>query len=131
VNITDAVDRLGAAFRAKDAAAALACFVEDDEITYVGSEERESAYGRSAVATLLGELFSRAESYSWQARNVIVHRLDAGAFVIADTEGTEEGPAGTEPFAYRVSGLLELVNGDWRWRAVQGSEPTPPQHSPS
>lgn len=126
MNVTGSINRLGAAFRAKDVAAALACFVDDDDITYVGSEQGESAYGRSAVATLLDELFSRAESYGWQARNAIVHRIDAGAFVIADADGIEEGPTSTEPFAYRVSGLLELVDGDWRWRAVQGSEPTLP-----
>jgi hypothetical protein len=124
MNIADTVDRLGAAFRAKEVAAALACFVDDDEITYVGSEEGEAAHGRAAVATLLGELFSRIESYSWETRNVIVHRFGVGAYVVADADGVEQGPSGTEPFPYRVSGLLELVDGDWRWRAVQGSEPT-------
>jgi hypothetical protein len=123
VTIAESVNRLGAAFRVKDVTAALACFVDDDEITYVGSEAWESASGRSAVATLLSELFSRAESYSWQTGSVIVHRIGTGAFVVADAEGTEEGPAGTQPFPYRVSGLLELVDGDWRWRAVHGSEP--------
>lgn len=128
MTVADTVDRLGAAFHAKDVAAALACFVDDEDISYVGSEQGESAHGRAAVATLLGDLFARAESYSWRTRDLIVHRAGpgagAGAFVVADADGTEDGPAGTESFPYRVSGLLEPVAGGWRWRAVQGSEPT-------
>jgi hypothetical protein len=124
VNLADTVDRLGTAFRLRDLAAALACFVDDDEITYVGSEDGESAHGRAAVATLLGKLFARVESYDWETHNLMVHRFGVHAFVIADAHGTEYGPSGTEPFPYRVSGLLELVDTDWRWRAVQGSEPT-------
>jgi ketosteroid isomerase-like protein len=120
------VDRLGMAFLARDAAAVLACFVPDDDITYVGSEGGESATGRVSVEKLLESLFARPESYSWQATAATVHTVPGGAFVLAEADGFEHHPDGsTTPFPYRVTGLLSRrASGVWLWRAVQGAEPT-------
>lgn len=123
-DLAAAVDRLGAAFGARDVAAALACFVPDADITYVGSEAGERAEGRAAVEALLADLFARDEAYSWRAREVSVHRYGPVAFLIAETDATVVTDAGgREQFAYRLSGLLQLVDGEWRWRACMGSEP--------
>ncbi|MGI5247409.1 YybH family protein [Dactylosporangium sp. CA-139066] len=119
------VDRLGRAFLARDVEAALACFVPDDDITYVGSEAGESATGREEVRALLAGLFARDEAYTWQATSATVHSLPGAAFVIAEADGAEHAPGGAvEPFPYRVTGLLSRrSSGAWLWRAVQGSEP--------
>jgi len=125
-DVVELVDRLGRAFLTRDLDAAMACFVPDDDITYVGSESGESATGRDAVRELLGELFARPAAYTWQATSATVHTLPGGAFVIADADGAEHTAAGTvEPFPYRITGLLSRRNsGAWLWRAVHGSEPT-------
>jgi ketosteroid isomerase-like protein len=125
-DVLEMVDRLGQAFLARDVEATLACFVPEDDITYVGSEAGESATGRAAVRELLAGLFARPEAYSWQATSATVHSLPGAAFVIADADGAEHGADGTvEPFAYRITGLLSRrSSGAWLWRAVQGSEPT-------
>ncbi|GAA2589240.1 hypothetical protein GCM10010399_19150 [Dactylosporangium fulvum] len=120
------VDRLGSAFLSRDVDAVLACFVPDDDITYVGSEAGESATGRSAVRDLLTELFSRPAAYSWQTTSATVHSLPGSAFVIAEADGAEHTPDGAvATFPYRVTGLLSRrPSGAWLWRAVQGAEPT-------
>jgi ketosteroid isomerase-like protein len=120
------VDRLGAAFLAQDVADALACFVPDDDITYVGSEASESATGRASVEKLLKDLFARPASYSWQATAATVHAVPGGAFVLAEADGEEHHADGTVIlFPYRVTGLLSRrASGVWLWRAVQGAEPT-------
>ncbi|WP_330186299.1 nuclear transport factor 2 family protein [Dactylosporangium sp. AC04546] len=119
------VDRLGAAFLAQDVEAVLACFVPDDDITYVGSESGESATGRDGVRALLTKLFERPEAYSWQATAATIHALPGAAFVIAEADGTAHASDGTvERFPYRVTGLLSRrSSGAWLWRAVQGAEP--------
>lgn len=120
------VDRLGTAFMSQDVATVLACFVPDDDITYVGSEAGESATGRVAVEKLLKDLFARPESYSWQASAATVHTVPGGAFVLAEADGAEHHPDGSvTPFPYRVTGLLSRrASGVWLWRAVQGAEPS-------
>jgi uncharacterized protein (TIGR02246 family) len=125
-DVVEVVDRLGRAFLSRDVEGALACFVPDDDITYVGSEAGECATGRDAVRALLTGLFARPAAYTWQATSVTVHSLAGGAFVIAEADGAEHTDDGkVEPFPYRITGLLSRRgSGAWLWRAVQGSEPT-------
>lgn len=120
------VDRLGTAFLSQDVAGVLACFVPDEDITYVGSEAGESATGRTEVEKLLEGLFARPDAYSWQASAATVHTVPGGAFVLAEADGAEHHPDGSvTPFPYRVTGLLSRrPSGIWLWRAVQGAEPT-------
>lgn len=120
-----AVRDLSDAFAARDLDAALACFVPDDEIGYAGSEADETASDRGGVAALLGKLFAREEAYSWEPTTVVIHQYGPMAYVFAEAEGLSRRDDGVaEFFAYRLSGLVELVDGEWRWRHCQGSEPT-------
>ena len=120
-----AVDRLGAAFAARDLAAALECFAPGADIEYAGSEAGERAEGRTAVAALFGALFARSEAYSWRAREASLRRYADCAYVLVEADGVAQTDAGPrEEFAYRLSGVLEAVDGEWRWRVCQGSEPS-------
>lgn len=121
----DAVRELSDAFAARDLPAALACFVPGDDIGYAGSEQAETASGRAALTALLTDVFARDEAYSWRATSVTVHEHGASAYVFAEADGSVRTDAGgTDAFAYRVSGLVELVGGRWLWRHCQGCEPT-------
>ncbi|GAA0585786.1 hypothetical protein GCM10010172_83770 [Paractinoplanes ferrugineus] len=122
---SDAVRELSAAFAARDLGAAMACFANGDDIGYAGSEKTETATTRDAVTALLGEVFRRPEAYAWTATTTLVHRHGPHAYVHAEADGeVRPDTGGTEPFPYRVSGLVELLDGRWRWRHCQGSEPT-------
>ena len=123
--VRQAIQDLSAAFAARDATAALACFVGDNEIAYAGSEASESATGREQVESLFKEIFARAEAYSWRVTTATVREYRDCAYVYATAEGLARTDAGEEiPFAYRISGLLEPAAGAWRWRHCHGGEPT-------
>jgi hypothetical protein len=122
-----AVHDLSDAFAARDLDAALSCFVADDEIGYAGSERDETATDRAALIALIGKLFTRDEAYAWQPTTVTVHRYGATAYVFAEADGVARPDVGAEEtFPYRVSGLVELVDGRWLWRHCVGCEPTQP-----
>ena len=134
-----AVDRLGDAFASGEPDLVLSEFAPDGEVMYAGSETGELAVGRPALRTLLTELFGRQERYRWRCSSVHVVETAHGAFVVADATLTvltvgEDGAAlagsGEESFPYRVSGVLERSQGDWRWRCCQGSEPLRSTASP-
>ena len=120
-----AVHDLSTAFESRDLEAALACFVPDDEIGYAGSEREETAIDRGGVAALLGKLFSREEAYSWEPTTITIHQYGPTAYVFAEANGMSRHDDETdEYFAYRLAGLVELVNNRWLWRHCQGSEPS-------
>jgi ketosteroid isomerase-like protein len=121
-----AAAELSAAFAARDAAAALSCFVPGDDISYVGSEHTEAATGRAAVADLFADVFSRDEAYRWQVTTASVREYRDSAYVLAEADGFAHTDAGEViPFAYRISGLLEPSGTGWRWRHCHGCEPSP------
>jgi ketosteroid isomerase-like protein len=123
--VLSAVDRLSAAFAARDVDAALDCFVAGDDIGYAGSERAETAAGRGAVSELVKAVFARDEAYSWRVKQARVHAYGSSAYLFADADGVVRTDAGeTVRFPYRISGVLEEDGGRWRWRHCQGAEPT-------
>ena len=123
-NVLSAVTRLGTAFRARDLAGAMDCFVDDSHICYEGSEYGEKALGRPAVEQLLRDLFARPEAYTWEIRDAEVFAADGIAYVSCDLTGYVFCNGGDrESFPYRLCGLLELTPVGWRWRACHGCEP--------
>jgi hypothetical protein len=119
-----AVERLSAAFAARDVGAALDCFVAGDDIGYAGSEDAESATGRVAVEALLTAVFARAEAYSWQVTTASVREYAGCAYLFTEADGLVHTDAGeVDPFRYRVSGIVEEVSGQWRWRHCHGCVP--------
>lgn len=123
--VLSASNRLSAAFAARDVDAALDCFVSADDIAYAGSERAESAAGRGAVSALFKAVFARDEAYSWRVTKARVLGYDGCAYLFAEADGVARTDTGEiEPFAYRISGLLEEAGGRWQWRHCQGAEPT-------
>jgi ketosteroid isomerase-like protein len=94
-------------------------------VGYAGSERAETAAGRDALAALLGDVFRRAETYEWTPTSATVHQYGGCAYVFAEADGVVRTDAGEiEDFPYRVSGVVELVGGRWRWRHCEGGEPS-------
>jgi ketosteroid isomerase-like protein len=123
-SVVAAAERLSAAFGARDVVAALACFVTDDDIGYVGSENAENAAGRAAVEALFKQIFARDEAYSWQVTNALVRVYGDCAYLFAEADGLVHTDAGDIlPFAYRISGVLEKLGDLWTWRHCHGCEP--------
>jgi ketosteroid isomerase-like protein len=112
----------------RDAAAALALFVADDDIVMWGSGRQEVALGRPAVKRLfeqIGASTSAAKlSFRWQSRQV---RIEGDvAWVNAVGEFVDEHPErGTETGPYRITALFLRRQGEWFWHTHSGSEPLP------
>jgi len=127
-----AVDALGTAFLSGDPDTVLRHFATTADPIYAGSEPGEVALGRAALRSLLEDLFSRDERYSWRTTRVAVTGGDDVLHLVADADllvhpcvnGTA-GPA-TEQAPYRITGVLEREPEGWRWRLCQGSEPAAP-----
>ena len=119
-----AAEALSNAFDSQDLTAALSCFADDDEVVYVGSEPGERAIGRSAVVTLLGDVFGRPESYSWRLVRPTVWTCGDVAGLCSEAVGRVRSADGSQEFAYRLTGSLERINDTWRWRICHGSEPS-------
>ena len=122
------IEALGAAFAAGSVEAVVCRFAPEGEVMYAGSESGEVAVGLPALREVLTKLFARDERYSWACNSVYALACGSGFAVLADaTLFVDPWPpdpdVGRQTVPYRVSGLLEDHDGDWRWRVCQGSEP--------
>lgn len=128
----DLIHALGEAFRAGDVDAVTEQFAAEGDVIYAGSERGEVALGLTDLQSLLTGMFARNERYSWRCDSVRVASCRAGFAVIADAalfidpypDATNGALRMTLP--YRISGLLENENDNWRWRTCHGSEPASP-----
>jgi ketosteroid isomerase-like protein len=126
--VIHAVNALSDGFAARDVDRCLACYVPDDNIIYIGSEDGETAHGRQAVHRLLTELFLRPEAYSWDLTSAVVHPAGNLIHLTAEATGHVTTDGGSrEDFPYRISGLLQPSGKGWQWRICVGAEPAVPQ----
>lgn len=119
-----ALAALSEAFATRDLGGALACFADDPAATYAGSEQGEIAIGASQLRALFTDLLSRPETYRFDEPKVRTSCHDSLTLVLADLAGHTDGPDGPEDFPYRITGVLRLDGGRWRWLQLHGSEPT-------
>ena len=128
----DIIHALGEAFRAGDVDAVTAQFATEGDVIYAGSERGEVALGLPDLRSLLTDVFARNERYSWRCDTVQVASCPAGFAVMADAtlfiDPYPDTTSGVDrvTLPYRVGGLLENENDNWRWRICHGSEPAPP-----
>ena len=126
---THLVEDLGRAFEAGDVDAVLSQFCDEGPVLYAGSEVGELAAGHEGFRSLLTDLFTRDERYSWLSDEVHVVPCGTTASLLAEVtllvRPYVAGALGevVERVPYRISGALERVGESWRWRLCQGSEP--------
>lgn len=98
-------------------------FADGPDTLVVGSEVGEVARGRAAIEAHLKSIFARPETlaFSWREVEVAVH--GHVAFLHAEGEAVLDGADGEQRRPYRLTGVLQLVEGLWRWRLYHGSEP--------
>ena len=94
-------------------------FARGEDTLLVGSEVGEVARGRAGIEARLKQIFAQAETlaFSWREVEVSVH----GHVAFLHAEG--EAVIGNERRPYRLTGVLQLQDGLWRWRLFHGSEP--------
>jgi uncharacterized protein (TIGR02246 family) len=118
--IEDAIWRFGRLMYDRDAAIADE-FVP--EAMLVGSEPGEIARGREAIRALLAGLHAKPYRITWQWDSVDatvegeIGWFFAEGFVVIEDGGQQRR------LAYRLAGVLQHLDGRWRWRLFHGSEP--------
>jgi ketosteroid isomerase-like protein len=94
-------------------------FADHPDTLLVGSEVGEVHRGRAGIAERLKAIFAGPDTlaFSWREVEVSVH----GHVAFLHAEG--EAVIGAERRPYRLTGVLMLQDGLWRWRLFHGSEP--------
>lgn len=117
-----ALDALGRRIAAKDPAF-VELFAPDDDVRLIGSEHGELAEGRAAIGALLAGFFASPVrlGWEWSRRDATVAGDIAwlfadGVVVVGDADGEARRP-------YCLTGVLQRIGGEWRWRLFHGSEP--------
>lgn len=98
-------------------------FAAGADTLLVGSEVGEVARGRAGVAAHLKTLFDRPQTIAFAWREVEVSVHGHVAFLHAEGEVVVRGDDGETRRPYRLTGVLVLQGGLWKWRLYHGSEP--------
>jgi len=120
-----AVDAFNAALRSRDLIAAEAVWALDKpDVSILGSASGEEFIGPDAVRTCLAALTSRQTAHGWRWVDRQVSVVGDVAWMMADAPWQTVHPDGAvSERPYRVTGVLVLVDGAWRWCQYHGSEP--------
>ena len=118
--VQEAIQRIGRLMYERSTAFADE-FVEDGLL--IGSELGEIARGRDAIGQLMASFHALPSRYTW-AWDTIDTRVE-GETAWFFTEGFSVAELGGEQTRrpYRLAGVLERENGQWRWQLFSGSEP--------
>jgi len=118
--IDDALRRLGSLMYERAPAIADE-FVADALL--VGSEPGEIARGRVAIAALFAGIHARPYRVTWQWDSIDANIDGAIGWFFAEGSVVIEDAGQQRRLPYRLAGVLEELEGQWRWRLFHGSEP--------
>jgi uncharacterized protein (TIGR02246 family) len=118
--IEDALWRLGRLMYERDPAMADE-FVADALL--VGSEPGEIARGREAIRALIAGIHAQTYRATWQWDSVDVRVEGNIGWLFADGHFVAEEAGQQRRLGYRLAGVLQRLDGWWRWRLFHGSEP--------
>ena len=102
-------------------------FAGDADVLVLGSEAGELAEGQEGLDAFVRGLSRSATRYSWRWRRQAVSCAGDIAWLYADGEVTAHEVSGEERRPYRLTGVLERIEGSWLWRQFHGSEPWQPR----
>lgn len=119
-----ALDALDHALEWRDVAAAVSCFVDDDDVTFWGSAKPERAVGQAELRRLLEWICFHPGTFAmaFDARRVRV----AGDIAWVNDEGTatwDPGDGVPQQLPYRSVTVLVRRDGRWLIHTFLGAEP--------
>jgi ketosteroid isomerase-like protein len=107
--------------RRRDLLGTLELFVDDAAL--FGSDEGEFARGRADLRTFLTTIFAEPVTYGWTWEPPVAGRHGDVVWFVALAQVILEGEDAPPPFAYRLSGVLLLGSGGWRFALFNGAQP--------
>jgi ketosteroid isomerase-like protein len=120
--IIEALDRMNSLVGRRDLAV-LSEFANAADVLLVGSEEDEIAEGPEGLASFFRHIFDLPIRLGWSWRNVRVSSEGQIAWVFAEGHVNITTDSDQEQLPFRLSGVLERRQGQWKWRQFHGSEP--------
>jgi N-dimethylarginine dimethylaminohydrolase len=91
-----------------------------------GSEQGERAETRDELVALFANLFAKPYRVCWTWEKTRVKRHGDLAWVCAESQLVVTHSDRTTRNPHRLTGVLQKVGDDWRWRLFSGSEPALP-----
>jgi hypothetical protein len=98
-------------------------FLDSDETLFIGFAAAEAARGLRQIAAHLERIFELPETIAFSWRGVEVSVRGSVAWLYAEGELVRKDGKAERREPYRLSGVLELSHGRWRWRMFHGSTP--------
>jgi ketosteroid isomerase-like protein len=118
-----ALERLNTLFWQRDAAI-LSEFAADD-VALIGSEVSEVVAGREQVEQFLRRVLGQPAHHWWEWTTVHVSSRGSIAWLFADGSIVIPGEGRQSRLPFRITGVLEEVDGKWLWRQFHAAEPVP------
>ena len=119
------LDRINEGLRTGSFSLADSAFLKSPETTFVGSESGKESRGYEAVSSLLRRVTAASHAYSWtwNEREVTIH----GDMAWVYAQGTEHVRGSVHADnPYRLTAILEKVDGQWLTVHYHGAEPITP-----
>ena len=107
--------------RRRDLPGTLDLFVDDAAL--FGSDEGEFARGRDDLRSLLKTIFAEPVTYGWMWDRLVACRHGDVVWFVALAQVILEGEGAPPPVPYRLSGVLVLGSGGWRFALFNGAQP--------
>ena len=99
----------------------LALFADDAAL--FGSDEGEFARGRADLREFLATIYAEPVTYGWTWDHPVAGRHDDVVWFVALAQVILDGEGAPPPVPYRLSGVLRLIGGSWRFALFNGAQP--------
>ena len=119
--VDSALTTLVSCTRQRDLPGTLDLFVDDAAV--FGSDEGEFARGRDDLREFLTTIYAEPITYGWTWDDPVAGRHADVVWFVAVSKVILEGEGAPSPVPYRLSGVLRLVGGSWRFALLNGAQP--------
>ena len=119
--VDSALTTLVSCTRRRDLPRTLDLFVDDAAL--FGSDEGEFARGRDDLRVFLTTIYAEPITYGWTWELPVAGRHGEVVWFVAISQVILEGEGAPPPVPYRLSGVLLLGSGGWRFALFNGAQP--------
>ncbi len=102
-------------------------FAADPDVLLLGSEASELAIGREQLTQHFQNIYEQPFTISFDWKDTRSWSRGDVAWVYASGDAVIKTADGEMRVPYRLTGVLERRDGQWRWRQFHGSQPATPQ----
>jgi uncharacterized protein (TIGR02246 family) len=107
----------------RDLDGVLGLFVSDSDVTLVGSEAGETAFGPAELRAFFERIFARVGTFQFEWRTCRISAEGEVAWFFADAVAHYGEPEGVASAPYRTTGVLKRHRDRWLLAHYHGSEP--------